>query len=166
MCQPLGIEPLIRRMNKSPHLLKRRAVVSALIKWRVSAEEEQLKLSGRRRAGSDGSSHSLQLGLVGAAHNGPRGCFQEAMLRDTMFLGLRGWCLPGSRAQQCQGTGGPGSELGLLLEDGRSERSEGHAGQARPEQAYSTNSAAPLLPDFLTGPFLLNLVSGICHIYA
>lgn len=97
MCQPLGIEPLIRRMNKSPHLLKRRAVVSALIKWRVSAEEEQLKLSGRRRAGSDGSSHSLQLGLVGP-HTMARGAASRRQCSEPP-------CSWGCRAGVCQQAG-------------------------------------------------------------
>lgn len=41
--QPLGIGPLIRHMNKSQRLLKRRAVLSAIIKWCVSAEEGAIK---------------------------------------------------------------------------------------------------------------------------
>lgn len=41
--QPLGIGPLIRHMNKSQRLLKRRAVLSAVIKWCVSAEQGAIK---------------------------------------------------------------------------------------------------------------------------
>lgn len=40
--QPLGIGLLIRHMNKS-RLLKRRAVLSAIIKWCVSAEVGAIK---------------------------------------------------------------------------------------------------------------------------
>lgn len=41
--QPPGIGPLIRPMNKSQRLVKRRAALSAVIKWCVSAEEGAIK---------------------------------------------------------------------------------------------------------------------------
>lgn len=41
--QPLGLGPLMRHMNKSQHLLKRRAVLSAIIKWCVNAEAGAIK---------------------------------------------------------------------------------------------------------------------------
>lgn len=66
--QPLGIGPLIRHMNKSRRLLKRRAALSALIKWRVSAEEGAIKTVWEKEAkAQEGSSEALtlQLGLKG-----------------------------------------------------------------------------------------------------
>lgn len=66
--QPLGIGPLIRHMNKSRRLLKRRAALSALIKWRVSAEEGAIKTVWEKEAKArEGTSEALtlQLGLKG-----------------------------------------------------------------------------------------------------
>jgi len=48
--QPLGIGPLIRHMNKSRRLLKRRAALSALIKWHVSAEEGAIRTVWEKEA--------------------------------------------------------------------------------------------------------------------
>ena len=65
---PLGIGPLIRHMNKSRRLLKRRAALSALIKWRVSAEEGAIKTVWEKEAKAcEGTSEALtlQLGLKG-----------------------------------------------------------------------------------------------------
>lgn len=66
--QPLGIGPLIRHMHKSRCLLKRRAVLSAIIKWCVSAEEGAIKTvwekEGKAREGAS-EDLTLQLGLKG-----------------------------------------------------------------------------------------------------
>ena len=67
-CPPApGRGPLIRHMNKSQRLLKRRAVVSAVIKCRVSAEEGAIKSvweEGRVREGA-AEGLTLQLGPEG-----------------------------------------------------------------------------------------------------
>ena len=65
--QPLGIGPLIRHMNKSQRLLKRRAVLSAIIKWCVSAEEGAIKTVWEEGKVREGASEALtlQLGLKG-----------------------------------------------------------------------------------------------------
>lgn len=56
----------MRHMNKSQRLLKRRAVLSAIIKWRVSAEEGAIKTVWEKEAKArEGVSEAatLQLGL-------------------------------------------------------------------------------------------------------
>lgn len=94
--QSLGIGPLIRHMNKSQRLLKRRAVLSAIIKWCVSAEEGAIKTvwekEGKVREGTS-EALTLQLGLKG----------RQTIARRA--VSWRAGC-PGRQSRLC--SGGPG----------------------------------------------------------
>lgn len=94
--QPLGIGPLIRRMNKSQRLLKRRAVLSAVIKWCVSAEEGAIKTvweEGRVRKALRCRGADTPAGPEGPADNGTKGGSAEAQLPPAD----RARCVPGAR---------------------------------------------------------------------
>lgn len=110
--QPQGRGPLIRPMNKSQRLLKRRAVLSAIIKWRVSAEEGAIKTVWEEGKVREGASEglTLQLGLKG---------------RQTMAwraASSRASC-PGRQSRLCSRSHGP---------DGRRDRAGGDGSTGSP----------------------------------
>lgn len=94
--QPPGRGPLIRPMNKSQRLLKRRAALSAIIKWCVSAEEGAIKTVWEEGKVREGASEALtlQLGVKG---------------RQTMAwraVSSRASC-PGRQSRLCSRSHGP-----------------------------------------------------------